>query len=118
VTCGIDWASDDHAVCVVDMAGKVVQRFIAGHTGKGLAGLVRRLRRAGVGEVAIERPDGQVADTLLEAGLTVVVISPNQLKNLRGCHGPAGNKDDRFDSFVLAGTLRTDRAPAAPAAAR
>jgi hypothetical protein len=75
---------------------------------------VRRLRRAGVGEVAIERPDGQVADTLLEAGLTVVVISPNQLKNLRGCHGPAGNKDDRFDSFVLAGTLRTDRARLRP----
>ena len=60
VTCGIDWANDDHAVCVVDMAGKVVQRFIAEHTGKGLAGLVRQLRRAGAGEVAIERPDGQV----------------------------------------------------------
>ena len=64
VTCGIDWANDDHAVCVVDAAGKVVQRFIAEHTGKGL-GLVRQLRRAGVGEVAIERPDGKVVDTLL-----------------------------------------------------
>jgi transposase len=114
VTCGIDWANDDHAVCVVDMAGKVVQRFIAEHTGKGLAGLVRQLRRAGVGEVAIERPDGKVVDTLLEAGLTVVVISPNQLKNLRGRYGSAGNKDDRFDSFVLADTLRTDRARLRP----
>src|SRR5947208_1262241 len=27
VTCGIDWASDDHAVCVADMAGKVVVRY-------------------------------------------------------------------------------------------
>jgi len=35
------------------------------------------------GEVAIERPDGQVVDTLLDAGVRVVVISPNQLKNLR-----------------------------------
>jgi len=75
VTCGIDWASDDHAVCVADMAGKVVQRFIAEHTGKGLAGLVRQLRRAGAGEVAIERPGGTVAETLPEAGFTVVVIS-------------------------------------------
>ncbi len=114
VRCGIDRADDDHAVCVVDLAGKVVQRFIAGHTGEGLAALVRRLRRAGAGEVAIERPDGKVVDTLLEAGLTVVVISPGQLKNLRGRYGSAGNKDDRFDAFVLAGTLRTDRARLRP----
>ena len=65
---------------------------------------------AGVGEVAIERPDGPVVDTLLAAGITVVVISPNQVKNLRGRYGSAGNKDDRFDAFVLADTLRTDRA--------
>src|SRR5215470_18904443 len=113
VTCGIDWANDDHAVCVVDLAGTVVQRFTAQHTGEGLAGLVRRLRRAAVGEAAIERPDGTVVDTLLEAGFTVVVISPNQLKNLRGRYRSAG-KDDRFDAFVLADTLRTDRARLRP----
>jgi transposase len=39
-----------------------------------------------------------------------VVISPNQLEDLRGRYGSAGNKDDRFDAFVLADTLRTDRA--------
>ena len=114
VTSGIDWANDDHAVCVVDPAGKVVQRFIAEHTGEGLAAMVRRLRRAGAAEAAIERPDGKVVDTLLEAGLTVVVISPNQLKNLRGRYGSAGGKDDRFDAFVLADTLRTDRARLRP----
>ena len=59
--------------------------------------------------MAIERPDGPVIDTLLTGGLTVVVISPNQVKNLRGHYGSAGNKDDRFDAFVLADTLRTDR---------
>jgi hypothetical protein len=53
---------------------------------------------------------------LLAAGLTVVVISPNQLKNLRGRHGFVGSKDDRFDAFVLADTLRTDRARLRPAA--
>ena len=47
-------------------------------------------------------------------GLTVVVISPNQVKNLRGRYGSAGNKDDRFDAFVLADTLRTDRARLRP----
>ena len=73
-----------------------------------------RARNAGAGETAIERPDGPVIDALLSAGVTVVVISPNQVKNLRGRYGSAGNKDDRFDAFVLAGTLRTDRARLRP----
>jgi transposase len=67
-----------------------------------------------VEEVAIERPDGPVVEALLEAEITVVVISPNQVKNLRGRYGSAGHKDDRFDAFVLADTLRTDRARLVP----
>lgn len=114
VTAGLDWANDDHAVCVVDAAGHTVERFTVEHSGQGLAELVRRLRRAGAGEVAIERSDGKVVDSLLAAGLTVVVIAPNQLRNLRSRYGSAGNKDDRFDAFVLADTLRTDRARLRP----
>ena len=75
---------------------------------------MRRLLRAGVDEVAIERPDGPVVDALLEAELTVFVIAPNQVKNLRSRYGSAGNKDDRFDAYVLADTLRTDRARLRP----
>jgi transposase len=106
---GIDWAKDDHAVAVVDVSGAVVERFSVAHTAAGLRELVRRLGRHQAGEVAIERCDGQVVETLLAAGVTVVVISPNQLKNLRSRYGQVGNKDDRFDAFVLADTLRTDR---------
>jgi transposase len=109
VTAGIDWASADHAVCVVDAAGKAVARFTVEHTAAGLAEMIRRLRRAGASEAAIERGDGPVVDALLEAGVTVVVITPNQVKNLRSRYGSAGNKDDRFDAYVLADTLRTDR---------
>jgi len=114
VTGGIDWARDDHAVAVVDATGTPIERFTVTHTADGLRELPRRLDRLGVSEVAIERPDGQVVDALLEAGLTVVVISPNQVKNLRSRYGSAGNKDDRFDAFVLADTLRTDRARLRP----
>jgi len=113
-TCGIDWAKDDHAISVVDTAGREVHRFTVEHTAADLTGLVRRLTKLGVAEVAIERPDGPVVDRLLGAGLTVVVISPNQLKNLRSRYGSAGNKDDRFDAYVLADTLRTDRARLRP----
>ena len=114
LTCGIDWARDDHAVSVVDGAGRERDRFTVAHTNAGLRTLLRRLGELGVREVAIERPDGPVVAALLEAALTVVVISPNQLKNLRGRYGSAGNKDDRFDAYVLADTLRTDRARLRP----
>lgn len=114
VTAGVDWASTDHVCCVVDTTGTVVTRFSVEHTAAGLSRLVARLRGAGAGEVAIERGDGPVVDALLAAALTVVVISPNQVKNLRGRYGSAGNKDDRFDAYVLADTLRTDRARLRP----
>src|SRR6202011_3330116 len=111
---GIDWARDDHAVSIVDNRGVEIHRSTVEHSTAGLRTLAALLDRTGVGEVAIERPDGPIVDTLLTAGVTVVVISPNQLKNLRGRYGSAGNKDDRFDAFVLADTLRTDRARLRP----
>jgi transposase len=114
VTAGVDWARDDHAVSVVDARGRELDRCTVAHTAAGLRELVAFLRGHGAGEVAIERPDGPVVDALLSAALTVVVISPNQVKNLRGRYGSAGNKDDRFDAYVLADTLRTDRARLRP----
>jgi transposase len=114
MTAGVDWATEDHAVAVVDHTGRQTQRFTVASTVAGLRELVRRLRASGVVEVAIERPDGVVVGALLDAGFTVVVISPNQIKSLRSRYGSAGNKDDRFDAFVLADTLRTDRARLRP----
>ena len=83
------------------------------HSG-GAAALVQRLARAGVAGVAIERGDGPVVEAILAAGVTVVVITPRQVKNLRSRYGAAGNKDDRFDAYVLADVLRTDRARLRP----
>lgn len=109
VTAGVDWASEDHAVSIVNDRGLEIARTTVEHTAAGLRALVKFLGKHGVGEVAIERGDGPVVDALLDADLTVVVISPNRLKNLRSRYGSAGNKDDRFDAYVLADTLRTDR---------
>lgn len=109
VTAGVDWASQDHAVSIVNDRGLEIARRTVEHTTAGLRALVTFLVKHGVGEVAIERGDGPVVDALLDADLTVVVISPNRLKNLRSRYGSAGNKDDRFDAYVLADTLRTDR---------
>ncbi len=108
VTAGLDWAKDDHAVCVVGDQGEVLDRFTVRHDAAGLKQMARRILRAGVEQVGIERGDGPVVDTLLAAGLVVFVIPPGQLKNLRSRYGSAGNKDDRFDAYVLADVVRTD----------
>src|ERR1700683_531312 len=114
VFAGIDWATADHVACVVDMAGRVTDRFSAAHDRAGIDALIFRLRRRGASEAAIERGDGPLVAALLDAGLTVVVITSRQVGNLRSRYGSAGVKDDRFDSFVLADTLRTDRARLRP----
>jgi transposase len=108
-TAGVDWATDDHAVAVVAPDGEQTLRFPVTHDAAGLRTLIRRLLAADVAEVGIERPDGPVVDALRQAGLTVYVIPPGQLKNPRSRYGSAGNKDDRFDAYVLADVVRTDR---------
>lgn len=90
----------------MDYRGREIQRATVERSAAGLCELLTVLRRHQVGKVAIERLDGPVVDILLEAGIIVVVISPNQVKNLRGRYGSAGNKNDRFDAFLLADTLR------------
>jgi transposase len=114
VCAGIDWASASHAVCVVDMAGRVKDRFTCAHDAAGITALIARLRGHGAAEAAIERGDGVLVDALLAAGVTVVVIGSRQVKNLRSRYISSGGKDDHFDAFVLADTLRTDRARLRP----
>jgi transposase len=109
VTAGVDWAKDNHAVCILDADGEPVDRFTIPHNKTGLNRLNTILDRHGVDDVGIERGDGPVIDTLLAAGRTVFVIPPSQVKALRRRYGSAGNKDDRFDAYVLADTVRTDR---------
>jgi Transposase len=68
---GIDWASEEHAVCVHDDAGRNKAAWAIAHSADGFEDLVRRLGRFGDPAelpVAIERPDGRLVDRLLEAG--------------------------------------------------
>ena len=105
---GIDWASEVHVACVLDGDGAVDSRFSFTHDGAAIRAMAGRLRAAGVAGVAIERGDGPVVEELLSAGLAVFVVPSRQIKGLRTRYGSAGNKDDRFDAYVLADTLRTD----------
>ncbi len=105
---GIDWASEEHALCVVDEDGLKLEGEFFAHDEAGIEELVARMRALGVVRVAIERPDGLLVDRLLEAGFTVLPIHPNKLKATRPRYEAAGGKSDGFDAFVLAELARTD----------
>jgi transposase len=105
---GIDWASEEHALCVVDAAGQRLAGELFAHDEAGIRQLVARMRSLGVGRVAIERPEGLLIDRLLEAGFTVLPIHPNALKATRPRYEAAGGKSDGFDAFCLAELARTD----------
>ena len=105
---GIDWSWQNHAVCVIDHSGRRIAQHSVPHAAAGMTALTTLFRLHQVTAVAIERGDGLLVDHLIRDGFTVTVISPRQVKSLRQRHGAAGNKDDRFDAFVLADALRTD----------
>ncbi|GAB5901890.1 IS110 family transposase [Mycolicibacterium mageritense] len=105
---GIDWSWQHHALCIVDGDGKRVKETTVTHSRAGLTKITSLLRSHQVERVGIERGDGPVVEHLIRDGFEVVVISARQVKSLRARYGSAGNKDDRFDAFVLADALRTD----------
>jgi transposase len=105
---GVDWASEEHAVCVVDASGRIVEGRRFRHDEPGIRALCARLVRLQVALVALERPDGLLIERLLDAGLSVVAVHPNQVKAMRPRYSVAGGKSDVFDSFVLAELARTD----------
>ena len=108
---GIDWAKDEHALCVIEQSGhKILLEGRFAHEERALAKLCRTLEDMGVERVAIERPEGILVERLLDAQITVLVIHPNQLKASRPRFRASGSraKSDSFDAFCLAELARTD----------
>jgi transposase len=107
-TAGIDLASEEHRLVAVDGDGRRLDERRYSHSEEGITALVRRLLELGVGRVAIERPNGLVVDRLLDAGISVVPVHPNQLAAARDRYRAGGGKSDGFDAYVLAELARTD----------
>ncbi|MBV9422225.1 MAG: IS110 family transposase [Solirubrobacterales bacterium] len=105
---GVDWASEKHEVLVCDAAGEELLAASFAHEEAGLRSLCRTLVRLGVELVAIERPDGVLVERLLDAGLRVIALHPNQVVAARPRFRVSGGKSDRFDAFVLCELARTD----------
>ena len=105
---GVDWAAEKHDVLVADEAGERLLAATFAHDEKGLRSLCRQLVRLKVELVAIERPDGLLVERLLDAGLRVLALHPNQVAATRDRFRVSGGKSDRFDAFVLCELARTD----------
>ena len=105
---GIDWASEKHDVLIEDPAGEELLGATFSHDEDGVSALCAALECFEVELVAIERPDGLLVDRLLDAGMRVLALHPNQVKAARGRFRASGGKSDRFDRFVLCELARTD----------
>jgi transposase len=105
---GLDWAAEAHSLLIEDERGLVLLEDCFAHTEQGVGDLCRLLAGRGVERVALERPDGLLVERLLDAGLTVLALHPNQVQAARARFRGSGGKSDRFDAFVLAELCRTD----------
>ena len=83
---------------VADAAGEKLLAATFAHDEKGLRALRRQLVRLKVRLVAIERPDGLLVERLLDAGLRVLALHPNQVAAAGDRFRVSGGKSDRFDA--------------------
>jgi transposase len=111
---GVDWATVEHFVCLTDGEGKILGERTFANTGDGIAEVCAWLfDKTGATDasefaVAIETTRGAVVETMLERGMAVYSINPQQLANFRNRRTNAKAKDDRRDARTLAFSLRTD----------
>lgn len=104
---GIDWGGYEHQLCVVDGEGRTRRELRLGHDRAGLERLDAELVALGTGlPVALERAEGILVERLLAAGHRVYPVSPRIAARARERYRVAPTKDDVFDAYVLADTLR------------
>jgi hypothetical protein len=111
---GIDWAAENHEICVWDAERHVSDRQTIEHSGAGIAQLCDLLLQLPHDQparvaVAREAPRGAAVETLVERQFAVFAINPKQMDRFRDRHSVAGAKEDRQDAYVLGDSLRTDR---------
>lgn len=111
VFAGIDWGGENHQLCVVAPDGQRLLETRVSHDDAGLRQLDQHLNGFGLQvPIAIERSEGLLVEHLQATGHTVFPVSPRISARARERYKVAAVKDDRFDAFVLADTLRFDHA--------
>jgi len=110
---GVDWAKNEHTICLLNAEGKLLEHRIIQHSGAGMSELREMLAKwagddPGCVAIAIETPRGAVVEYLVERGFAVYSLNPKQMDRFRDRHTVAGAKDDQRDAFVMGDALRTD----------
>jgi Transposase len=105
---GLDWASQAHAVVIVDAQGRVVEDFEIEHSALGWKKFRERLQAYGSIPFAIETSQGVAVEQLLEAGMIVYPLNPKSAQAYRERKAPSGVKDDRLDAWSFADACRVD----------
>ena len=104
---GIDWGGEHHQLCVVNNSGRRQTQLRVTHDVAGLGDLRTELLRFGDRlPIAVERAEGLLVEHLQTLGHVVFPVSPRIAARARERYKVASVKDDRFDAFVLADTLR------------
>lgn len=110
---GVDWASQEHTISILDGNRKELENKAYPHTGAGLNQLANRLVELSDDSpfaiaIGIETPHGAVVETMVERGFAVFSLNPKQMDRFRDRHSVSGAKDDRRDAYVIADALATD----------
>ena len=105
---GLDWASQNHSVVVVDPQGKVLEDFEIAHSALGWKKFRERIKAYGSIPFAIETTQGAAVEQLLEAGMQVYPLNPKSAQAYRQRKAPSGVKDDQLDAWSFADALRVD----------
>lgn len=111
---GVDWATEEHRVIVLDADRRVLHERTVRQEGVALEAFATWVSDLAGGRVdtvavALEVPRGAVVEVLMARGCHVFAINPKQVDRFRDRYTVAGAKDDRRDARVLADALATDR---------
>ncbi len=111
---GIDWATQNHEICLIDADGKTIKQKTIEHSGSGIAQLIDWLEQICGGDRkvwlwALRSRMGQFWRALARKSLQFSLSILKQLDRFRDRYSLSGAKDDSRDAFVLAASLRTDR---------
>jgi hypothetical protein len=113
INVGIDWAEDDHQVCILDTEGNALEEFKIRDGAAGTGRLHERIAHHADEPdevvVGIETDRGLLVGALVAAGYQVYAVNPMSVDRYRDRHTTSGGKSDRGDAKVLADLVRTDR---------
>jgi hypothetical protein len=102
---GIDWADQEHAVCLSVAGSTAREEFTVAHTPEKLAEFVAMLRTRFGGRavgIALEQSRGGLIHKLMEYDFLVLYpVPPVTAKRYREAFAPSGAKDDPPDARLL-----------------